>query len=94
MTFHPICTSPEHLVQFVGSHAAAIICEREAELTAFLHHVYPDLFRRHARIRRIVLDTRKKKIEKQRINKGTDERNCSETGIKICLMTGCCSILV
>lgn len=93
MTFHPICTSPEHLVQFVGSHAAAIICEREAELTSFLHYVYPDLFRRHARIRCIVLNT-KKKIEKQRINKRTKEENCGEKGVKIYLMTGCCSIIV
>lgn len=72
MILHPFCTSPQHLVQFVGSHAAAIIREREAELTAFLHRIYPDLFRRHARIRRIVLDTRKKKIDEQRINRGTE----------------------
>lgn len=45
-----ICTSPEHLVQFVGSHAAAVISERQTEVTAFLHQINPHLFRIHARV--------------------------------------------
>lgn len=38
---------PEHLVEFVGSHAAAVISECEAKLTFFLHYVYPHLLGAH-----------------------------------------------
>lgn len=39
-----MCVVPEHLVQFVGGHAAAIISERQTEVTGYIDYIYPDLF--------------------------------------------------
>lgn len=44
------CVLPEHLVQLVGCHAAAVISERQTPLTGLLHYIYPDLFGGYARI--------------------------------------------
>lgn len=43
-----VCFSPEHLVQFAGGHAAAIVSEGQTELLLLLHHIYPDLPGCHA----------------------------------------------
>lgn len=50
--FFPLCVnftrvSPEHLVQFVGGHAAAIIDERQTEVIRFMNNIYPELFSGH-----------------------------------------------
>ncbi len=45
-----VCVSPEHLVQFVGGHAAAIISESQTVVTDFVNYIYPDLFGGHTRI--------------------------------------------
>lgn len=44
------CVLPEHLVQFIGGHAAAVIGDSQAQPAALLHNIYPDLFGRYARI--------------------------------------------
>lgn len=45
-----VCVSPEHLVQFVGGHAAAIISESETVVIGFINYIYPDLFSGYTRI--------------------------------------------
>lgn len=46
--------SPEHLVQFVGGHAAAIIGERQTEVIRFMNYIYPELFSGHTGVWGIV----------------------------------------
>lgn len=46
--------SPEHLVQFVGGHAAAIIDERQTEVIRFMNYIYPELFSGHTGVWGIV----------------------------------------
>lgn len=47
-------TVPEHLVQFIGRHPAAIISEGETVVTCFLAYINPDLFGRYTRIGGVV----------------------------------------
>ena len=44
------CVIPEHLVQFVGCHAAAIIGKSYTGVTGFFNYIYPDLFSGYTRI--------------------------------------------
>lgn len=50
LIFMHACVLPEHLVQFIGGHAAAIIGDSQTEPAAFLHDIYPDLFGTYPRI--------------------------------------------
>lgn len=48
--------SPEHLVQFIGGHAAAIVGESQTKMISFIIYIDPDLFRGHTGIWCIVYE--------------------------------------
>lgn len=39
--------SPQHLVQLIRCHPAAIVCESQTKLIVDFNYVYPDLFGTH-----------------------------------------------